>query len=324
MVDHALQQTRLSVEFGAVMPRYWVEYDQVKGLAQACERLGYGSVWLTDHLQPSKVSGPVLETWTTLTALAHEVKARVGAVALCYSYRHPAVLAKMAATLDTISGGRLELCIGAGSPAQEEENRAMGIPFPKPSVRIRQLREYIQVLKILWTCSGKADFVGKFFQLKAATCNCAPLQKPHPPLWIGGRGPLMLRNVGEMGENWNYFGLKPDDYADAIRIVEDSNRRKGIDPHLVRRSVFSGIVIAKTRRELEEVISKSAKARNMTVEDFFKNSFASIHGTPEECIELVETYRKLGASLFVLRDYDSAGGSLRLFGERVLPYFRDR
>jgi len=303
------------------MPRYGVRYESVRALARECEQLGYTSIWVTDHIQPPAAPLPVLETWTTLTALAKEVKGRIGTMALYYGYRHPAVLASMAATLDDISGGRLELCIGAGAPYQDEECRAMGLPFPKVKVRINELREYVEILRLLLAQSGKVSFEGKYFRLKEAVCNAPTIQKPHPPLWIGGRLPMMLRAIGEMGLDWSYFGQGPEDYARAVRVLEESAKRKGLDPARIRHSIFSGIVLAKERRQFDEALSRSAKARGKTVEEFLAGSYTAIYGTPDECIHLIEAFMKLGVSLFVLRDYDADGGNLKLFGELVLPHF---
>ena len=168
-------------KIGVFLPFYAFKspqtFERVRNVVLECERLGYDSIWLDDHLMYGKT--PILECWTTLSALASlTAKIRLGTMVLCNSYRNPALLAKMAATLDVISNGRLELGIGAG--VQKDEHEAYGIPFPKPSERIERMKEAVEIIKKLWT-EENANYQGKYYTVNEAVCLPKPLQKPHPP-----------------------------------------------------------------------------------------------------------------------------------------------
>ena len=172
----------LVIKFRVQIAQDALDYPNVKRIASECEKLEFDSIWLYDHFYP--LSPPfnksVLESWTTLTALALETKAiRLGVLVTCNLFRHPSVLAKMSATVDVISGGRLQFGIGAGW--YEEECLAYGIQFPKASVRIRRLRESVQIVKKMWT-EEKSDFEGRYYRIKDAICEPKPVQKPHPPV----------------------------------------------------------------------------------------------------------------------------------------------
>ena len=311
------------VGFGAVIPRYGVEYSDAREQALRNEKLGFDSIWLTDHLQPPGIDGPVLETWTLLTALAMETeRIRLGTMTICYSYRHPSVLAKMASTLDRISNGRLILAIGTGANSQVDENQALGIPYPRAPIRIEQLKEYVQVIKRLWG-EGIADFHGKYYTLDGAKKNSPVLQKPTIPVWIGVRGPKMLRAVAEMGDSWNYHGHSAEEYAEATSIVNSRCRELGRQENSLQSSVYGGIAIAKSEEELQEGIRKAASQRKIPEKDFFRKSYTVIYGTPAQCIERVEKLIKLGSSYFIFRDFDVKGSNIALFGKEVLPHFQD-
>lgn len=183
------------------------------------ERLGYDWASVGDHFMTNPVFGapdtaPWLEAWTSLAALAEATsRIRLGVLVSSVGYRHPAVLAKMAATLDVISGERLEFGIGAGY--LEAEYRMYGLPFPPASVRIAQLAEAVQVCKLLWT-QEHANFAGSSFTLVDAVSSPKPLQQPHPPIWIGGGGEQKtLRVVAEHADGWNAFPMPVFDRDEA-------------------------------------------------------------------------------------------------------------
>ena len=175
------------LKFGVFLPFYAFQtkdkgsFSHIRDIVLECERLGYHSVWLDDHLMYDYWS--ILESWTTLSALlALTSRIRLGTMVSCSAHRNPALLAKMAATFDVLSNGRLEFGIGAG--IQEAEHTAYGFDYPKPSVRINRLVESLEVIEQLWT-QDKANFEGKYYSLKDAVCQPKPLQKPHPPERLG-------------------------------------------------------------------------------------------------------------------------------------------
>jgi F420-dependent oxidoreductase-like protein len=279
-----------------------------------CERLGYHSVWLDDHLMFGEQ--PILECWATLSALsAVTTRIRLGSMVTCNSFRNPALLAKIAATLDVISGGRLEFGIGAG--AQETEHYAYGFSFPKPRARIERLREAVEVIKALWS-EEKASYSGKHYRLRGAVCEPKPLQKPHPPITIGGSGEkLLLKVVAQHADryDWGYVSSL-ELYKHKLKVLESHCSAVGRDFREIEKSCWPGgqVVIARDRGELSEKIARE-KPKSVALSDFERTSLI---GTPGECVRQMQPYVDLGVSHFMLffGDLPRLSG-LRLFAETV-------
>jgi F420-dependent oxidoreductase-like protein len=211
------------------MLRVWQEADQIPVIEHA---------WLFDHFSPlgNDPTGPCLEGWTLLTAYAALTKRlRVGLMVTGNTYRHPAVLANMAATVDIISQGRLDFGIGAGW--NELEHTSYGIPLYQPGERIRRLGEACEVIKLLWT-QTVSDFDGKYYQLKGARCEPKPVQKPYPPFVIGGSGEqLTLRVVAQYASIWNFVGGSTDEFKHKNTVLDGHCTAIGRDPAEIARSV---------------------------------------------------------------------------------------
>ena len=187
------------VEFGVYLPQLKFSFDELRDRVQLAERLGYDSAWFYDHFySPGTPDVPAFEAWTLVSALAavtHTI--RFGHLVLCNPFRHPAMLAQMALTLDAISHGRLDLGIGTGS--QPREFAEYGIPYASFRERAEQLDEALQVLKMLFT-QPRSSFSGKYYTLKDAPSPLRPVQQPHPPIIVGGGGekftlPLVARHA---------------------------------------------------------------------------------------------------------------------------------
>ncbi len=194
--------------------------------------------WLFDHFSPifSDVDGPCLEGWTLLAAYAAQTtRLRVGLMVTGNTYRHPAVLANMAATVDLISSGRLDLGIGAGW--NEYEHASMGIPLYAPGERIRRLGEACEIIKRLFT-QHLTDFDGRYYQLKEARCEPKPVQKPYPPFVIGGGGEqLTLRIVAQYADIWNFAGGPVEQFKHKVDILHQHCAEVGRDPADIELSV---------------------------------------------------------------------------------------
>ncbi|MEZ4707794.1 MAG: LLM class F420-dependent oxidoreductase [Caldilineaceae bacterium] len=182
----------------------------------------FDHAWLFDHYAPiySDVSGPCLEGWTTLAALAAETsRIRLGLMVTGNTYRHPAVLASIAATVDIVSNGRLDIGIGAGW--NEYEHASMGIPLYKPGERIRRLDESCQMMKQLFT-QELTTFDGRYYQLKDARREPKPVQKPHPPFLIGGSGEqLTLRVAAKHADIWNFVAGPVDVFQHKVAVLKE-------------------------------------------------------------------------------------------------------
>jgi alkanesulfonate monooxygenase SsuD/methylene tetrahydromethanopterin reductase-like flavin-dependent oxidoreductase (luciferase family) len=203
---------------------------------QLFDRLGYDSAWVCDHyLQPSRPTGPYFEGWTLLAALAARTeRIRVGVLVSSNTFRHPALLAKEAVTLDHISGGRLELGIGAGWYVPEHD--MFGLAFPGPAELVGRFREAVEVVDHLLR-HELTSYAGTYYQLKDAPMRPRPIQLPRPPFTLGAHGPRMLRIVAEYADTWNSFGT-PEQMRERGQILDEHCRAIGRDPASLRRSLY--------------------------------------------------------------------------------------
>ena len=203
---------------------------------QLFEQLGFESAWVCDHMvQPSRPTGPYFEAWTLLAGLAAcTEKIRVGVLVTSNTFRHPAVLAKMAVTVDHISNGRLEIGLGAGW--YEPEHTMFGLPFPETKELVARFREAVQVVDLM-TREDTSSFDGTYYQLKNAQSRPASVQKPRPPLVLGAFGPRMLKIVARFADTWNAFGT-PAEMRERNQMLDDYCREIGRDPDTLDRSLY--------------------------------------------------------------------------------------
>lgn len=211
--------------------------DDLRDVWRLADEAGFDGVWDFDHFNSigQSTAGPVFEGWTLLGAMAQVTKrCRIGCLVSGVTYRHAAVLAKMAVTVDHLSGGRLDVGIGAAWATNEHET--LGIPFPANGPRMRMLSEACVVMKRLWT-EDRATYEGKHFRIRDAIGEPKPVQRPHPPLWIGGSGEkLLLRIVARHADVWNHTSNDPAQSERLGRILDDHCAAVGRDPKAVKRS----------------------------------------------------------------------------------------
>jgi alkanesulfonate monooxygenase SsuD/methylene tetrahydromethanopterin reductase-like flavin-dependent oxidoreductase (luciferase family) len=215
--------------------RVWREADTIPQIQHA---------WLFDHLMPiaGDPSGPCFEGWTLLSALAAQTeRLRLGLLVTSNRFRPPAMLAKIAATVDVVSGGRLDLGIGAGSrpghPVARREYEAYGLPFHDSAYAVGSLAEACTVIRRLWTEAEPFDFDGTYLQLTGAFCNPKPAQRPHPPILIGGRSTATLRVVAEHADLWNVPGGDIDDAVSRGALLDRFCAEIDRDPASITRSI---------------------------------------------------------------------------------------
>ena len=307
-------------KFGVFLPFYAFKnetkdssslFNQIRDVVLESERLGYDSVWLDDHLMFENHS--ILECWTTLSTLATATsKIRLGTMMLCNGFRNPAVLAKMAATLDVISNGRLEFGIGAG--VQENEHLAYGLPFPKPHARISRLGEAVEIIKKILT-EEKASYEGKYYRTSEAVCEPKPVQKPYPPITIGGSGEkLTLRVTAQHADRFDWGPLPLEVYKHKLEVLEGHCKAVGRDFREIEKSCWLGgqIFVASSQKEVDEKV-RQLKPKNGSAEDFKKSNFVA---TPDDCKQEIHRYASLGVTYFMLFFGDLPDlSSLRLFSE---------
>ncbi len=238
------------MRFGVFLGLTGITWDAALERCRHIEATGWDAVCVTDHFMPNtpEAVGDTLECWSVLTAVAALVpRIHVGSIVVGNTYRHPAVLAKMATTVDIISGGRLLLGLGAGW--QENEHRAYGIPFYTVGERLARLAEACEVLTSLWT-RDRSTFNGRFYHLENAPLMPKPVQRPHPELMIGGGGEkVTLRIAAKHADHWNVWG-GPEILARKNGILDDYCQAIGRDPRSLRRSANMVALVTDDRGEV--------------------------------------------------------------------------
>ena len=308
------------IRFSIQTPLEGASFAALAGHWQAAERLGYDSVWLDDHFYGVVTPSwdDALECWTLMAALARETSTlRFGTLVACNGYRPPALVAKMAASVDHISNGRLEFGLGAGW--YEQEFTAYGYDFPPVGTRLRQLDEALHICRLMWT-SDTATFAGKHYRVQAAWCNPKPVQKPHPPIMIGGGGErVLLRIVATHADRWN-FGGSVADFRQKLPLLEAHCRAIGRDPAAIEKSWFGNVIIEPNEERLQRRLAKRA-ARSGAAADQLDQQM--IVGTPDGVIARIKEYVALGVMHFIaMFGRVDRLESTELFGRAVIPAFR--
>jgi alkanesulfonate monooxygenase SsuD/methylene tetrahydromethanopterin reductase-like flavin-dependent oxidoreductase (luciferase family) len=234
MPSFGITTAPMQVDYHDVL-RVWQEADAIPEIEHA---------WLFDHLMPigGDPRGPAYEGWTLLSALAAQTRRlRLGLLVTSNRFRPPAMLAKIAATVDVVSGGRLDFGIGAGSrpdhPLARREYEAHGLPFHDFAHSVGSLAEACTVIRRVWTETEPFDFDGTYVQLTGAFCNPKPVQRPYPQILIGGRSSATLRVVAEHADVWNIPGGDIDDAVRRSALLDRYCAEIGRDPAAITRSI---------------------------------------------------------------------------------------
>ena len=280
----------------------------VRDLWQHLDATGWDVACVTDHFMPNNPQreGSTLEAWSTLSALAALIpRMRVGTIVLGNTYRHPAVVAKMAAQVDIISNGRLLL--GMGSGWQENEHEAYGIPYYTMRERLERLDEACHVMKSLWT-ERRSTYKGRFYELSDAPLEPKPVQQPHPELMIGGGGEkVTLRIVARHADRWNIWG-GPKTVAKKGAILDAHCAAIGRDPKAVTRSANMSLLITDKKRDIDTLAENIGKRMGPHVADPRDTCLA---GTPEQIREQLHELRAAGADMLFLVTMFTPAAELR-------------
>lgn len=292
-------------------------------VANAIEAAGYESLWVYDHFHtvPVPTQEVTYEAWTLMAALgATTSSVRLGQMCTCNSYRPPAYLAKVAASIDVITNGRLEMGIGAGW--YEHEYTGYGYPFPKPSVRIGQLREAVEIMRALWT-DDEVDYDGEFYKLDGAICSPKPVQEPHIPLWIAGGGEKLTLRVAAKYASYTNFASTPEEFTHKSDILAAHCKDVGTDFSAIVRSTNLTMICAPTEAEVSERIDETVSRLAPLIGDeagaSLRRMVAPLSGTPEQISEKLKPWVDAGVGYFIINfpdaAYDTAG--LELFAKEV-------
>lgn len=311
------------MEFGVqIEPQFGFTYEAVTTIAREAEQAGYTHLWVTDHffLAPAEPDRPCLEAWTLLAALSQRTtRLRLGPLVTAQSYRQPSLLAKMAATVDVMSGGRLEFGIGTGW--KEAEYLAYGYPFPPAPERVEQLQDALEIVRAMWT-QERATVRGRHYQVHEAVCAPKPVQRPHPPILVGARRPRVLALAARYADAVNIpeFFLDPAAYATYLRTLEAACRRIGRDPATIRKTHSTYTVVGRTRAEVEALVDELLRGRGLSPEETARRLRGGTVGTPDAVRERLAAYRALGiAQVIFLFPYGREREMLGLLAEEVLP-----
>lgn len=334
------------MRFGLALPHYDfsmpqdgvpISFAAVAQVAADAERLGFDSVWLSDHFlytfarygAPEPLYGS-LEPLTALAGIAALTqRVRLGTLVLGSPFRHPSLLAKTVATLDSISDGRIDLGIGAGW--FEEEFTAFGYRYGSVGDRFASLEETLQVLEALL---GGEEASGTFgtVELRSARLLPAPVQRPRPPVWVGGKGgPRLLRLAARHADGWNVvWRISPEDYADKVEDVAAACRAEGRDPATFRRSVGQYGLIAPddvSVAALWERAKASMPGRALDGESWEDWRADTLSGTPDQVLERVVAFESMGVEELILSPWAlpfalPEPDMLELVAERVIAPLR--
>jgi F420-dependent oxidoreductase-like protein len=284
------------------------------------DELGYDTFWTFDHFFPilSDPTGPCFEGWIALAALAAETsRAQVGVLVTGNTYRHPAVLANMGATLDHTSGGRL--IMGVGAAWFEMEHTAYGIPFHSTAERIRRLDEACEIIKLLWS-EKQTTFEGRYYQIKDAYCEPKPLQTPRPPFMIGGAGEKMtLGVVARHADIWNTFG-PPAVFRHKIGVLREHCRSVGRNIDEIEISWAGMMRVTDSAAEKEALVNRAARAFGVAPQMIEPGLMI---GSIEEIRSRVAGLIEAGVTHFIpILNAPFDHNSVRRIAEEVIPEFR--
>jgi len=324
------------MRFGLFVPQGWrldlagidpgEQWSVMRDLAQHADRGSWESIWVYDHFHtvPEPTDEATHEAWTLMAAYAAATdRVRLGQMCTCMGYRNPAYLAKVAATIDVISGGRVEMGIGGGW--YEHEWKAYGYGFPRAGIRLGMLDEGVQIMRQLWS-EGTASLDGQHYQVDGAICRPLPIQDGGPPLWIAGGGERKtLRTAAQYASYTNFDGT-PETFVHKSEVLEGHCKDLGRDFSEITRSANYNVVIGSTGAEVTErldwieghyrkVLPGKAEAQ--------RQAFAGgpCVGTPEQVVEALRAAQDMGMTYaityFAEAAYDRSG--IELFEREVLP-----
>jgi F420-dependent oxidoreductase-like protein len=292
-------------------------WEDTKAHIQRAEQDGFDSFWVMDHFcqlpAHGSVEEPFLDAWTVLPALAVVTnRIRLGAMVSPVGYRNPALLARMASSLDHISNGRMNFGFGAGG--FKPEYRAYGFEFiEKPSIRLAQMKEALQLILGLWS-EPCFTFHGNYFHVEEAILEPKPLQTPHPPILIGGVGPrLTLRIIAELGDACNLWG-PPEEFLREREVLKRHCEDAGRDESTIEKTTYDLVVCAPTeariKQKIERLLPKGIEP------------WMALVGTPSKLVDMVGEYERVGADHLCMDFAGNDSESYELFVEEVMRNYR--
>ena len=313
------------MKIGAMIPQGWrmdlhgispeKQWDTILKASKDIEDLNYESVWVYDHFHtvPSPTQDPTFECWSLMAALSQVTeKVRIGQMCTCNSYRNPAYLTKVASTIDSMSGGRLEFAIGAGW--YDQEYKAYGYEYPSAGVRLKMLEEALQIY-IAMNTEEKATFEGEFYSIKNAINQPKPLQKPYPPLWVCGGGEKvtlkLLAKYGDYG-NWD---VDVDGFIHKSEILKNHCEQQERDYSSIKKTLHTNVIIGENQKDLENKIEKISTVTGIPKDMYIDKPLV---GTQEKVFNTVDEFKSVDCSYIIAYIPDIVwGNSLEILSEKI-------
>jgi F420-dependent oxidoreductase-like protein len=318
------------MQFGIQHPNFNFDYEQdtsqilgtIKDLVIKAENVGFDSFWVMDHFQQLQIIGssqdPLLEGWTTISVLAGlTTKIKLGTLVTGVIYRHPSVLAKIGATLDVLSKGRLFMGIGAG--LNEQESLAYGISstFPSYQERLNRLEEAIRIIRDMWTKEPTSSFIGKYYQVRDAYCNPKPIQKPSPPILVGGGGERRtLKIVAKYADASNLIGSL-ETINRKLTVLREHCETVGRDYDSILKTKLCAVIINDdanaAKKRVQEILNGMPEEQ---IREF------AIYGTHEEVCRQIELFERAGIEYIIVNlDPSNEVDSLERFAKEIIQNF---
>ena len=313
------------MKIGAMVPQGWRmdlngippenQWDTILKASKQIEDLNYESVWVYDHFHtvPSPTQDPTFECWSLMAALSQVTeKVRIGQMCTCNSYRNPAYLTKVASTIDSMSGGRLEFAIGAGW--YDQEYKAYGYDYPTAGVRLKMLEEALQIY-IAMNTKDKASFNGEYYSINNAINQPKPLQKPYPPLWVCGGGEKvtlkLLAKYGDYG-NWD---VDVDGFISKSKILKNHCEEQNRDYSEIKKTLHTNVVIGENEKDLNNKINKISDVTGIPKEMYINKPLI---GTVDKVFDTIDEFKSVECAYIIAYVPDIVwGNSLEILSEKI-------
>ena len=313
------------MKIGAMVPQGWRmdlngippenQWDTILKASKQIEDLNYESVWVYDHFHtvPSPTQDPTFECWSLMAALSQVTeKVRIGQMCTCNSYRNPAYLTKVASTIDSMSGGRLEFAIGAGW--YDQEYKAYGYDYPTAGVRLKMLEEALQIY-IAMNTKDKASFNGEYYSINNAINQPKPLQKPYPPLWVCGGGEKvtlkLLAKYGDYG-NWD---VDVDGFISKSKILKNHCEEQNRDFSEIKKTLHTNVVIGENEKDLNDKLNKISEVTGIPKEMYIDKPLI---GTVDKVFNTIDEFKSVECAYIIAYVPDIVwGNSLEILSEKI-------
>ena len=313
------------MKIGAMVPQGWrmdlhdikpeQQWDTIIEASARIEKLNYASVWVYDHFHtvPSPTQDPTFECWSLMAALSQVTKnVRIGQMCTCNSYRNPAYLTKVASTIDSMSGGRLEFAIGAGW--YDQEYKAYGYDYPSAGVRLKMLEEALQIY-IAMTTQDKASFEGDYYKIKDAINQPKPLQKPYPPLWVCGGGEKvtlkLLAKYGDYG-NWD---VDVEGFVHKSKILKTHCEEQNRNYSDIKKTLHTNVIIGNNEKDLDSKINKIVAVTGIPKEMYINRPLV---GVKEKVFDTIDEFSSVECEYLIAYIPDIVwGDTLEILSEKL-------